>query len=195
MGVCTKSICEPNWIVLKFTSDGHFLSSKCVFIIGLKGHDYTIASISWVGLKSKNWQPTLHLTLESCTRARTKLSTALRECDCDVAVPCALIESQYGPLILLPWTLCCKQTEYTCLHGKAICLWCHGSPNPTWAWLIITHELTGPKQVHLCDTAVCTVTEYPHVREGNWVLREWLISCGKDAYLMKWVRNSDLISA
>ena len=61
-GAYIISILESNWLVLKIYVNLYvFFSSKCVVITPL-GQDYTIASLSRVGLTSKKWLPTLRLT-------------------------------------------------------------------------------------------------------------------------------------
>jgi hypothetical protein len=65
-----------------------------------------MASLSRVGLKSKNWLPTVHLTFHGCSLVCTNISTTLQE----HTVLCVLMASWCKRLVLLLQT--CKTAKY-----------------------------------------------------------------------------------
>jgi hypothetical protein len=81
-----------------------FFSNKCVFIIGLKGHNCNIVSLLPKRLKSRK---TAYFApyLEDYFLASTEWSTALLELNCDFTVLRALIASQLNLLFFCHWDM------------------------------------------------------------------------------------------
>ena len=101
--------------------------------------DYTIATLSRVGLTSKKMTAHFVPYLEGCSLASTIIGTALRELmfyvrvsrhDCELLVHFSLDRSR-------------EWTEYFCVRRTSICLCTSRGPLPCVMWLIVTHELTG----------------------------------------------------